>query len=1686
MANDGVPDRVSSPTSSGGGGTTFEQHVGAYWLAQLLTGAHPPVLIDAVVNQVHFQTEYLGWNTDDLLVICDQAGRRRCLAIQVKLSFTVSSGDEECVKAFRDFWLDYRSPGPMQAEDDRFVLVVSRGTERLLKHFAGLLEAARAAPDALDFEQRLNVTGFLSKIAHRFFKEIQTIVEGIEGRTVGAADLWPFLRLMHVMSLDLHNSTRQTESHIRTLLAYSARGSGDPRAIAQATWHHLVALASEADTARSYSRAELPASLLEQHDVLPPTDWRVLRRLEEHSQVVLQKVESTIGPDLHLSRSSLLQRVLEQQESNQVVLIVGPAGSGKSALAKEAVLVAAGMQPTFAFRAEEFAQPHLDTALGMATGGYGTETLRALLGAHPRVVILVESVERLLEARTRDAFGDLVDLVKQDTRVRLVLTCRDYSAELVRTIFLQAKGIDHGVVDVPPLDDDELRQVQVAVPALSRPLSSPPLRRILRNPYFLGQALRIQWAPERPLPESEREFRILFWREIIRAEGRAPGGMPRLREEAFVGVALRRARTLLPYVHEREFDTEAVAALRADALLESPNDSRSHVAPAHDALEDWAILHWLDQAHRSVERSIAELSGVVGPHPAVRRSYRAWVAELIARDAPAAERLFRSALDGAGASAQFRDDTLVAFMRAPTARDFLERHETRILGRDHSNLRRLIHLLRVACVRTADWAPAALGAGGAIHFSVPDGPAWSAILRLVQKHIEYFEPSEYLLLVGLIEDAVRDVTWQNPRMEAEDAVAAIAYKILPAYDHWNGEDARKRVLAVIAKVPLANREQFASLLGRFRKGDDPRDRAAEELQDLVLSDPAGFPAARDLPDVVASAARGYLMLDEGEVCRWERMGTFLDLGPHFGLQYGHRREFFPPSALRGPWLALLRHHPHVGLDLLVDVCNQSIDWYVHPRVPQRLEPAWEVAVELPGGEILTHWVNDRLWNIYRGHSVSPYPLQSLLMALEKWLLEYARDHQEDLDSVLLELLRRCESGAVAAVVASVATSQPHQAGETLLALLSAPDYVLLDRRRMAGERSHASLADMGVGVEDQIHQSERREANVLPHRKHDLEAAIANLQLGPHRPRVQARIDAHLSALPSESEQTEEDLVWRLALHRMDLRQYRVASADPDDDDGAAKTIALELTPPAPELQALSEESAAQMAQMNERLGVLLWGMAEFEGRNEGRDSSAWRTQIARAESIDRGIDCPDGGRGGPGYVAAVAVRDHWNEMSAEEQEWCVEVVCSEVLNDADRWGELYRMQRYAMAGDRPTAAVLPMLLLRSLPQHQEQQVRDAFAAAFTHPVDEVRAYAASGINEAFWAAEPATALRCVDVIAADAIRTDAAWRTEAPRRFGDHRSVEEIQVEVRMELRKRFWDDGSITGAHQRADPLRPFAAHAWPLVLSMLAKVPGEPVAVEAFKRAATALAAEWEASRWDGGNRQDRNYLAEAEIEAQLCEFLMRTGPEEARRVVAPIVDSIGHHSREVYPIIDRLRGIEDRQPNTEQFWFLWSLFADAVKNAPWVGRLNDRHPSGVEFVAAIFMTTFWNDHVRHWRSLEGHAHRVHALFEALPPSATVFEAYVRFLYHIGERELPQSFHILAQALRQGDAEALLHGRNTVFLVEMLLQRHVYGRPRELKQDPELREAVLLLLDCLVEAGSSAAFRMRDDFVTPMVEA
>lgn len=93
---------------------------------------------------------------------------------------------------------------------------------------------------------------------------------------------------------------------------------------------------------------------------------------------------------------------------------------------------------------------------------------------------------------------------------------------------------------------------------------------------------------------------------------------------------------------------------------------------------------------------------------------------------------------------------------------------------------------------------------------------------------------------------------------------------------------------------------------------------------------------------------------------------------------------------------------------------------------------------------------------------------------------------------------------------------------------------------------------------------------------------------------------------------------------------------------------------------------------------------------------------------------------------------------------------------------------------------------------------------------------------------------------------------------------------------------------------------------------------------------------------------------------------------------------------------------------------------------------------------------------------------------------------FLYDIGHGELPGAFMVVRSILIRAADSGAVFTSQVIFILESLLGEFVYGQPLRLKSNPQLAADILVLLDMLVVAGSSAGYRMRDDFVTPLRDA
>jgi len=1668
-----------SPVATGGGGEQFEQHVVAFALGLLLVRATPPILTDTSVVEVHLQTRHQGWHTDDLLLVGERSnGARRRLALQVKRSFRISAVDDDCRKTIYGMWNDFLAADRFQESTDQLAVVTLHGTSVLLRDFGSLLHCARASIDAEDFKRRLSLDGFLSGKARDQNGDIKRILAEKGGTSLDDDVYWRFLRVVNVLSFDLNTPTSQTEASMLSLLSHCmADGSGSNAAV-RGVWATLLECAGEGrPTARSYARDDLPLELRERHPTtVSAADRNGLRVLVEHGQTVRDGIRSTIGEGYTIERSRYVQSLAARLADHQVVIVSGVAGSGKSALACKLLAQVEDGYPVLAFQAVEFATAHVDEVLANAQTLLNHQRLLALLAAHDRKVVFVDGVERLLERSVRDAFSQLLQLPQKDSSIQIVLTVRDYSLETVRNALLTPAGLNPEIFEVSALSDAELDGVKRGVPALSLPLGNEQLRGFLRTPYVLDLASRLRWG-DAPFPASLREFRRKVWLDLIRADGYAAGGMPARREKVFLDIARRRATELRPFVRPGVDDAEALDALRRDSLMEKSRESSVVYAVTHDVLEDWGVLQWIDDRFAESNGSVRELADAVGGYPAIRRAFRQWLAERFEIDPGDAQAMVLRAIGQQELPAYFRDDCLVAALLSESATEFVEGCRQRIVRGDFDLLARVVHVLRVACMESPRWLDVP---GLPSQMLVPTGPGWVPTIGLVLDFIDTLVPERAQLLLGLVEDWGKQMDRVNPAPDGMQQAGAIIDRLLPEFDGYGSDDARERALKVVVKIPSAV-PQFKGLIERS-KTCDYDDRLASGLSELILTKLEGGFACRDFPDEVISLVDARLRLSDADRERI-RLGVGRgEIEYGFGVRDIQIGSYYPASAVQGPFGALLRSHPRKAVAFILRLVNHAGDWYATKQWPGRiLEPATRTSLEIPKRGAVEQWANGRFYSLYRGNQVAPYSIVSALMALESWLLSLGKLDGANLEGWLLYVLRNSNNVMTTGVVASLCVAFPEKAGQAGLALLSSRDVVQLDRERLASESSVGSTAFSGLNPHYWMFEQERLASNELPHRREDLESLAVRMQLTEHRDEVWAIIDRHRAE--ASGEPGEDNRVWRLALHRMDIRNFE--QRDPPEgtegkDGEDAGRVYFGPGKMDPDIQEMVDETTKSYGPMTrhlklQNLGRKMWEQGAAVGEVD------WKTSLlAEAQAVERELgEAEEFYRDGQGLAAAVCIRDHLDELDEADFEWCARRVDFEVRRRSEAVDYVGRVGR-TMGADRVCASVVPLLAVH--PRKVDGvDAMTLLSLSLTHPIEEVSECAFSGLGAFVGEEHKALVLQCV-ASAAYRWRLASALVEEARRRRtmdpnGGQDALESIVPAVRAAIEDKSLNVARELGSLQLGDPL---AGSAIRVILTVLERHSVWEESREFYSRIACWLVDAWRSGK-QGRESITRNFEIEYAAVRSLASFVLRLPWTEALRISAPVVDAVADQRQDAERFVSA--SIMPADANTDDcFWELWQRLADEIVRSPWGLGLTDEDSYGLGLLHAIFLRHYWKEDVKHWHRLDGHAHRLDELARNLPATVPVVLAYSDFLRTIGQQSLPRSFEVVAHVLGKGDAVRIASDSGVAFNLEILLRPFVYSQPHRLKTDPPLREAVLLILDALVAGGSPSAYRMRDDFVTP----
>jgi len=1642
---------------------------------------------DVELETVCFQTRRLGWKTDDLLLDgVNRSAQRRRVALQIKSTFYVRRSDDDCVETVCGAWDDFRNATLFDERSDRLGIIVGQTTHKSSRGMRLLLDVARASGDATDFFHRLGLPKYVSSDAHACLDVLREILTAHAGDAVSDENVWRFLRVLDFAVLDFDSPSSVAESLVKSLLAGTCNG---PAALALDTWNALLALSGEAAPAsREIGWSDLPAELRERHRASSSDEREGLAALNGNTQVVVASADARIGGRVSLPRGEVVSAVFDALAENDAVVVTGEAGSGKSVVTNKVFVATAAGSLALAFRAETLAEAHLATTFhGL---GSNLRDVVRLFALHPRKVLWVESAERLLEkdAGQREAFSDLLRIFTQASGWKVLITCRDYSVETFRSVFLERAGVRSEVVSIPRLSDEELDEARRQLPGLAAPLAIPAILQIARNPFYLDLAARMTWLPDVPPPANVRAFRDKAWREVVCREDETADGLPLERDRVMVEVALRRARALTPYVSAEDLPAKALQRLQRDSLLVHDPSDHTRFAPAHDVYEDWSLLRWLQRLHDEEREVGVAFFNRIETHPAMRRAFRRWLTEMLECEPAEADRRVAEILGDANIAQHWKDDALVAVLQSSEASAFLSRSGAQLLANDAELLRRAVHLLRVACRRVPPGINATTKHSTLL--LLPDGPAWDVMPVVVASALPELKPADILWILRFIEECVSRRDLPGATAAAIGLIAKFLMVSVNIIQHRHQRSFRERVLRIMLAVPHTVESDLRAMLDKALS-DGRHDWEERTLPKLIWDHFTGDELCRQFPDMtlrVAELRLGFVPPPDAEEreARWRTYGR-LEVPDVFGAHGRTSMDDYPASAWQGAFAILLAHHPERGVELVLRLLNQACATYAGYE-QDIIEKPVQVTLELEDGSQLSQWAHWRLWAMYRGLNVATHTLESALMALEEWLLQKAARGDADTVVVFSRLLRESSNVAITAVLASVAIAYPYYFGTAAIPLLTCEELFHWDFNRAFHDKANLSRAmeSMFPSIPDHmVFEHERRESGKREHRWRNLEHLCLQLQFSTVREKVWAILDRYLAALPAADQQHDGHRQWRIMLHRMDARHFEVTQETEEGVMWQAGGFAADL-------EEFRQRDMPAHRDREQRMGLFLWGMNVFTGENlNANPPTLWREKLAAARALlPEEDDTPRMLRGsGRPHIAATCLRDHWEDLSADERDWCIETVCAEVEAQPDS-DSLWDAQVTPMDSLAPCAMIIPLLVARdTVPARRPRLVR-CLARVTLHPSGKAAQFAAHGIGCFLLPADRSLALGCVAAMVARVTELAAFQAHQRRLPWNEREKEEAFEAALIDRLRTSLeaglsLDESALLSADYRRHPglgvLLP--------LLSLFGEQPTDPLACKFYEHVATVAVASWRAERQrhrTGDSAEEEKdalrYGPRDRVHQALARFAL-IGPENsARAVVALLIAATHEQPKEAADFLKCVIVAEDLLQTGGRFWLHWQAFADAYIAHSLGARADYEHSETAELLEVILLGIEWKADTREWKPLRGQSERLRHFFQQLPPSGRAASAFTALVNRFASEFLPASLPLLADKLVEQSLGGLL-SRFTLMQLEEALSGLVYSGAVEVRREPALRIATMTVLDCMVEAASSVAFRIRDDFLTPL---
>jgi hypothetical protein len=1433
-----------------------------------------------------------------------------------------------------------------------------------------------------------------------------------------------------------------------------------------------------------------------------------ITELQASADSILKPIHSEISfgeNKIKLDRSAIVGGIKDTVLNSPLVILSGGGGVGKTAVIKDLYESVKKYAPFFVFKVTQF---NGISHVNQIFRNYGEIASQEFINEHSDTsekYVVFDAAERLSEIKNQDVFRVFFsDLVEHGWRV--LFTVRHGYLDDLRFQLKEFYGANFTSLNIPTLTIEKIEEMskeyKFLIPTNER------LANLLLIPLYLN--VYLQNYADINENTSYTDFREIIWRRQIQNSSYQLNNLHRRREECFLNIARQRANDGGFFVKTNEADHEALHELESGEIIQYDSNAGGYFI-THDIYEEWGLDKIIERIFFDLQ-DYQEFYCRIGSSLPIRRAFRNWLSDKLFANNENAKRLIEFTIQSNQIDNHWKDEVLVSVLLSDYSKVFFDRFEDDLLkeasqvGLDHkceeTTLYKIIFLLRISCKTINEDFLNSLGLKRTSEislktvFTIPKGSGWNSTISFINNHKEKLQLKYLNIILPVLDD------WnlshkQGQTTKDASQIALFYYDLLMNQGFYfsSRNDTGNQLIRVILNGSSEIKSELAQIINQIVATGDTSHRSKyyELCRTMLSSIIDSSEVSKHLPQEVMKLANFFWFDNSSE--RDPYSHSSLDIEQHFGLLDNHM-EYYPSSAFKTPLFILLQDSPQEAAAFILSFTNKSIEFFAQSEFAKYEVETVDVGIDHAGSTI-KQYICNRIWNIYRGTQVSPSLLESMHMALEKWLLMIAKTAPAELlEQWCLYLIKNSCSASITAVVVSVVLAEPSKLFNVAEILFRTKDFFSFDSTRMQLDMSAKSIYSISYDSSG-VFQTERLQTCKDKHRAHSLENQALSYQLfatedegekiANQRQEVIWKIfDEYYAKLPDAFKETENDKTWKLCLARMDRRKMAITTEEKDDQIFIKFNPEIDL-----ELKQYSENAFARSSEVMKYLPLQLWSRNKFERKEDAKKYSQYEDDYSLAlletkEILDQ-LQTDKRGDGQftlfyrsvPSYVCAVLLREYFDKLQPQDAEFCKNVILE---RGSAPLTEVFQCQ----VGDGFIAAVntLPLLLKRfpkdserikeillfllfdSYPIGMNQQVSDCATFAILQHLGKECPHDVNALLYGYLLLKP----KFDDIT--DSVRENktnnkkpSLSKASIMDRFKEKWAAEfskftSNQLAYNDIVNIAEIDPATLVTAFLLV-PLRTTDANHKQFLKDVI------PVLIKLLQ---------------DDNREKRRDYSLEPKFLKKFSYFVLSSKKEEIPSYVQPFTQLIGvnyKNTRVAADILNEFIFAEDVLNQYNEFWIVWQIFYPKITElCSHESLLRDCKSTIYNYLLAVQ----WKEGAKEWHSLKD---REKLFFkkvsEDLGSNGVVLYAIAKLLNDVGSNFASDGIFWVSNILQKTpDLTYRELPINTVYYLENFVRGYIIKNRQRIKTESQLKAHILVILNFLIEKASVTAYMLREDIL------